>query len=361
MEAEDCPMLPCPNPRVSIILPCRNEAGYIEESLTSILAQDPPEGGFEIIVADGMSTDGSREYLDRMARQHPQVRVLNNLGRIVSTGLNAAITAARGDIIVRMDAHTTYAPDYVRECLAVMNATGADNVGGPMQTRADTFMEEAIRAVFHSRWAVGGARSHRPGYEGFVDTVIYGCWKKEIFDRVGLFDEDLVRNQDDEHNLRIIRSGGKIFQSPRIRSWYRVRGSLTTLFRQYMQYGYWKVLVIRKHTIPASPRHIVPGAFLACICLMVLLGFFWRRGFAAAGSLLILYAIADVMIALLTAAASRWALLPILPIVIGCFHFGYGYGFLRGFFDFVMFNNAPQTQFMRLTRRSYSSQRHPPS
>jgi succinoglycan biosynthesis protein ExoA len=337
-------------PNVSIILPCRNEAEYIEECLTSILKQDLPKGSFEIIVADGMSTDGTREFLDEMSRQYPEVRVLNNLGRIVSTGLNAAIKAARGEIIVRMDAHTTYASDYVRECLAVMKETGADNVGGPMQTRADTFTQQAIRAVFHCRWAVGGALSHRPGYEGFVDTVIYGCWKKQVFERVGLFDEDLVRNQDDEHNLRLTRSGGKIFQSPRIRSWYHVRGSLTALFRQHMQYGYWKVLVIRKHTKPASLRHLVPGAFMACVCLTFFLGLFWRPGFVAAGLLIGFYLIIASIIAVLTAARSRWALLPILPVVIGCFHFGYGYGFLRGVFDFVMFDNAPQTQFMRLTR-----------
>src|SRR6266700_7361104 len=128
-------------PLVSIVLPCRNEAGHVEACIQSILAQDPPEGGMEIIAADGMSTDGTRESLEEMARRHPELRVLNNPGRIVSTGLNAAIRAARGQIIIRMDAHTTYAPDYVRQCLAVMKETGADNVGGPMQTRADTFLE----------------------------------------------------------------------------------------------------------------------------------------------------------------------------------------------------------------------------
>src|ERR1041384_7834240 len=191
----------------------------------------------EIVAADGMSTDSTRKYLEQMAQRHPHLRVLSNPGRIVSTGLNAAIRAARGEIIVRMDAHTRYAPDYVRQCLAVLKETGADNVGGPMQTRADTFLEEAIRAVFHCPWAVGGASSHMPTYEGWVDTVIYGCWNKSVFDRVGLFDEELVRNQDDEHNLRLARSGGKIYQSPRIRSWYQVRGSLPALFRQHMQYG----------------------------------------------------------------------------------------------------------------------------
>jgi glycosyltransferase involved in cell wall biosynthesis len=337
-------------PLVSIVLPCRNEAGHIEACLGSILGQEPPEGGFEVIVADGMSSDGTREYLEGMARRHPQLRLLNNSGRIVSTGLNAAILAARGDIILRMDAHTTYAPDYLRQCVAVMKETGADNVGGPMQTRADTFLEQAIRAVFHCAWAVGGARSHQPDYEGWVDTVIYGCWRRGVFERVGLFDEELVRNQDDEHNLRLRRSGGRVYQSPRIRSWYQVRGSLRTLFRQYMQYGYWKVLVIRKHRLPASLRHIVPGAFVGCIGLLAVLGVFWRPGWWVAAGLALVYALAALLGSLLIASRTRWAYLPVLPAVISCFHLGYGYGFLNGILDFVVLHNAPQTQFVQLTR-----------
>jgi succinoglycan biosynthesis protein ExoA len=342
---------PSAHPRVSIVLPCRNEAGYIEACIRSILAQEPPEGGFEVIAADGMSTDGTREYLEQAARQQPQLRVLNNPGRIVSTGLNAAIRAARGEIVVRMDAHTTYAPDYVKQCLAVMEETGADNVGGPMRTRADTLREKAISAVFHSPWVVGGARSHQPDYEGYVDTVIYGCWKKSVFERVGWFDEELVRNQDDEHNLRLVRSGGRIYQSPRIRSWYHVRGSLTTLFRQYMQYGYWKVLVIRKHQSPASLRHVVPGAFVATLCLLGLLGVFWSAAFWVFVGLSAFYVAAVLVLSLAIAASTQLTLFPALPGAVGCFHFGYGYGFLRGIVDFVVLHNAPQTQFVQLTRK----------
>ena len=336
---------------VSIVLPCRNEQGYIQACLESALKQELPEGSFEILVADGMSTDGTREYLQEMAKEHPQVRFLDNPGRIVSTGLNNAIRAARGEIIVRMDAHTIYAPDYLRQCLAVMQETGADNVGGPMQTTATRFMERAIRAVFHSRFAVGGARSHQADYEGYVDTVIYGCWKRDVFDRIGYFDEELVRNQDDEFNLRLTRSGGKVYQSPRIRSWYHVRGSLSTVFRQYMQYGYWKALVIRKHRMPASFRHLVPGSFLACLCLLLICALFWSPALWAAGGLTLLYAGAALGVSLLTAASSQWVLLPVLPIVIGCYHFGYGYGFLRGVLDLVLLQNAPGTQFVQLTRK----------
>ncbi|MDE3066471.1 MAG: glycosyltransferase family 2 protein [Verrucomicrobiota bacterium] len=338
------------NPLVSIVLPCRNEQGYIQDCLQSILHQEPPDGGLEILVADGMSTDGTREYLEQMAGEHPQVRVLDNPGRIVSTGLNAAIRAARGDVILRMDAHTIYAPDYVRQCLSVLRETGADNVGGPMRTTAATFMERAIRAVFHSAYAVGGARSHRAGYEGCVDTVIYGCWKKEVFECIGCFDEELVRNQDDEHNFRLTRAGGKIYQSARIRSWYHVRGSLKALFRQYMQYGYWKVLVIRKHRVPASWRHLVPGAFVGGLCLLAVVGVFWFPALWMALGLAALYAAAALVLSVAIAARAQWRLFPVLPAVLACFHFGYGYGFLRGILDFVVLNNAPEAKFVQLTR-----------
>lgn len=342
-------------PLVSVILPCRNESGYIEDCLKSILAQEMPDGDFEIIVADGVSNDGTREFLERFCTENPKVRLLSNPGRIVSTGLNATLREARGELIVRMDAHTVYAPNYIKQCLAVLRETGADNVGGPMCTTATTYKERAIRAVFHSPFAVGGARSHNPHFEGYVDTVIYGCWRKSIFDRVGNFDEDLVRNQDDEHNLRISRNGGKIYQSPRIRSWYHVRDSFTTVLRQYMQYGYWKVLVIRNHRLPASVRHLVPAAFVGTLGLLLITGLFWRPALAAAMALGGLYLLAVLGASLLTAARTEWKLLPALPPAFCCFHLGYGYGFLRGIVDFVLFQKAPATKFVQLTRQQRRS------
>jgi glycosyltransferase involved in cell wall biosynthesis len=338
-------------PKVSVILPCRNEAGYIENCINSILAQEPPAGGFEIIVADGVSTDGTREFLQRTSASNPQVKFLNNPGRIVSTGLNAALRAARGEVIIRMDAHTVYAPDYICRCLEALHQTGADNVGGPMRTTATSYRERAIQAVFHSPFAVGGARSHDPDFEGYVDTVIYGCWKKQIFNRVGYFDEELVRNQDDEHNLRIVRSGGKVYQTPCIRSWYHVRNSFKALFCQYMQYGYWKVLVIRNHRVPASFRHVVPAAFLSGLGLLLLLGLLWRPAWGAAVAVGAVYAFALLVASLITAWRNGWTLLPAVSIAFICFHLGYGYGFLRGVLDFVLFQKAPATRFVQLTRR----------
>ena len=339
------------SPMVSVILPCRNEAGYIEDCLQSILTQDVPDVELEIIVADGVSIDGTREYLQRISAENPRVRFLNNPGRIVSTGLNTALREARGEVVVRMDAHTVYAPDYIKQCLAVLRETGADNVGGPMRTTAASYKERAIRAVFHSPFAVGGARSHKADHEGYVDTVIYGCWKRITFERVGNFDEELVRNQDDEHNLRILRSGGKVYQSPRIRSWYHVRDSFTALWKQYMQYGYWKVLVIKKHRLPASIRHVIPAAFVAVLGSLLLTGWFWRPALAAAIALAGLYFLAVLLASFVTACRTEMKLFPVLPVAFGCFHLGYGYGFLRGFVDFVAFQKAPATSFVQLTRK----------
>ncbi len=348
-------MTPVVDPSVSIILPCRNEAGYIEPCLSSILRQEPPEGGFEVLVADGVSTDGTREFLETIAAREPRVRLLDNPGRIVSTGLNAALRAARGGVILRMDAHTDYAPDYMVQCLRVLRETGADNVGGPMRTTADSYRQRVIRAAFHSPFAVGGARSHAPDYEGEVDTVIYGCWRREVFDRVGLFDEELIRNQDDEHNLRLTRSGGRIYQSPRIRSSYHVRDSFGALFRQYLQYGYWKVLVIRKHRLPASWRHLAPAAFVAGLGVLLLAGAFQTTALLAGLGLLALYILAVLIASGITAARSEWRFLPALPLALTCFHLGYGYGFLRGALDFLVLRRAPGAQFVRLTRRPSSA------
>lgn len=172
---------------VSIVIPCRNEKEHIETCLRSILAQETPPGGFEIIVADGMSDDGAREILDRLAAETPHLRVIDNPGRIVSTGLNAAILEARGDIIVRMDAHTKYAPDYLSQCVWVLRETDADNVGGPWVAHGQGLVGQAVAAAFHSPFAVGGARGHDSRYEGIVDTVYLGCWPREVFDRIGFF------------------------------------------------------------------------------------------------------------------------------------------------------------------------------
>ncbi len=322
-------------PAVSVIVPCRNEADHIEGFLESLAAQEPVEGGLEILIADGMSDDGTRDIIGRFAAQHPGVRLVDNPARFAAPGLNQAIAAAQAPVILRMDVHTRYAPDYVRECLAVLEETGADNVGGAARTMASSYMQQANALAYASRFSVGGARFHDEGYEGPVDTLPYGCWRRELFERVGLFDEQLVRNQDDEHNLRIHRAGGRVWQSRRIRSWYAPRSSIGAIYRQYMQYGYWKVAVIRKHRVPASWRHLVPGLFLLALLATGITALlrpdWWWLPAGLAGSYL-----AASLLASLAAAGfgARLRYFPVLPAVYAAYHFGYGIGFLRGLFAF---------------------------
>jgi glycosyltransferase involved in cell wall biosynthesis len=339
-------------PAVSIVVPCRNEKDQIETAIRSILAQEPPSGGFEVIVADGMSDDGTRSILSKLVKENSHLRIVDNPDRIVSTGLNAAIHEARGAVIIRMDAHTVYASDYVRNCLEVLQTTGADNVGGPWVAKGTGTIGRAIAAAFQSPFSFGDRRGHNPNYEGIVDTVYLGCWPRHVFDRVGLFDEELVRNQDDEFNLRLTRAGGKIWQSPLIRSWYRPRSSLMALFRQYVQYGYWKVRVIQKHRIPASVRHVVAAGFVLSLILLFLASLRWPL--AVQGSLLLVgaYAACNITASFFAAGRDGWRLLPILPVVFACYHFAYGYGSLRGALDFLILRRAPHPSYTTLSRTS---------
>jgi succinoglycan biosynthesis protein ExoA len=339
-------------PALSIIIPCRNERDQIGSALQSILAQESPPGEFEVIVADGMSDDGTRSVLAKLAKADSRLRILDNPGRIVSTGLNAAIREARGSVIMRMDAHTRYASDYIRNCLEVLQTTGADNVGGPWVAQGLGIIGRAIAAAFQSPFSFGGRRGHNPDYEGAVETVYLGCWPRRVFDRVGLFDEELVRNQDDEFNLRLTRMGGKIWQSPRIRSWYIPRGSLRALFRQYTQYGYWKVRVIQKHRLPASVRHLVAGGFVLSLIVLLAASLRWPLAVQVLAILVSAYLACNITASSLTAARHDWKLFPILPVVFACYHFAYGFGFLRGVWDFVILRRGPHATYVTLTRPS---------
>ena len=332
-------------------MPVRNEAPYIIPCLQAVLAQDYPADAFEVIIADGMSDDGTRAKIYELASRNARVRLIDNPQRFVSPGLNAALHAARGNIVIRMDAHTEYEPDYVRQCVTVLQETGAACVGGPWRATGRGYWQKAIALGFQSPFSSGGSTSAYVDYEGEVDAVYLGCWRKATLEQIGGFDEELVRNQDDELSLRLVRAGAKLWQSPRIRSWYYPRASLRALFNQYAQYGYWKVRVIQKHTLPASIRHLVPGGFVASLMmLMVLSGFSHTARWLLAG-LVTLYVVTNLGASLLTCgtpATCRY--LPVMPPVFAAYHFGYGYGFLRGLVDFSLRRKGGSNTFSQLTR-----------
>ena len=334
---------------VSFIAPCRNERDHIDAFCADALAQQLPEGWqLQLIVADGGSDDGTLERLQTLAQIEPRLTLVDNPQRIVSSGLNRAIAVASGEVIVRMDVHTRYAVDYVAQCLHAIERSGADNVGGPWRAEGRDGWPGAIAAAFQSRWVAGGARSRSLVYEGEVDTVYLGCWPRATFERFGGFDESLVRNQDDEHNLRIVLGDGRIWQSPAIRSVYSPRDSLAALWRQWLQYGYWKPFVMKKHGQAAAWRHRVPGLFVAALALAGLLAL----AGAGVGPLLVLlglYALVLAGLSLAVASASSWALLWRLPLVVAAQQIGYGVGTLIGVWDAWRYGRGRES-FARLTR-----------
>ena len=265
-------------PFVSVVIPMRNESDWIDRCLGSVLAQDYPADQMEVLVADGMSTDDSPQRLAELAERDPRVRTIENPGLIVPTGLNRAIAAARGDIIMRIDAHTTIERDYMRRGVDALERTGASNVGGPMVCRGGTPIAEAIASAMESRFGIGAA-FHFAKEETECDTVYMGMWPKRVFEEVGLFDEELVRNQDDELSYRIRKAGGKIVLTPSMRSLYQNRESWTALIRQFFQYGVWKVRVLQKHPRQMSVRHFVPPAFQAFVVLALAVGLVWHPAF----------------------------------------------------------------------------------
>ena len=322
-------------PRVSVVMPVRNEEAFLERSLAAIVEQDYPADRLEIIVADGRSDDGTRRVVESFRDRHAGLRLIDNPQKIAAAGLNQAIRAARSEIIVRIDGHTIVAPDYVRQCVAALRRTGADNAGGRMTAVGEGPVGRAVALATSSRFGVGGAAFHYLGREAWVDTVYLGAWPRRVFDRIGLFDESMTRNQDDELNYRLRAHGGRILLSPAIRSRYHNRSTLRSLARQYFQYGLWKVRVLQKHPRQMRPRQLVPALFVAALLASTLAALLvpaaWWLLLAVAGA----YGALNLLSSLWTALRSGPRHLPLLPAVFAILHLAYGAGFLAGLVRFA--------------------------
>lgn len=336
---------------VSIISPCRNEALYIDAFVKSLREQESDGLTFEFLIADGESDDGTLAKLTAWQDTEDRIKVIQNPGRIVSTGLNRAIEAATGDIVVRMDVHTQYNRDYIVQCVRALESSGAMCVGGAWTAHGQQPLQKAIAAAFTSRFGSGAARSRQKDYDGKADTVYLGAWWRKDLLRLGGYDDAFVRNQDDELCLRIVRSGGFVWQSSAIKSAYVPRNSLKSLWRQFFQYGYWKVLVIKKHKIPASVRHIVPVSFIALVVALAVLSFVSLAFGLASLLLVLLYTLASLAAAIGVATRPyRLGELRQIMAAFACMHFGYGLGFAKGVLDFTIFLRGPAPAMARLTR-----------
>ena len=338
---------------ISIIVPCRNEEKFIKETIRRIVAQKGAGRlfNFELLIVDGKSTDNTVKLVEEEARKNNKVTLITNEKKTTPAAFNLGIKNASGKYICILGAHAEISKGYLINCLNTIKKIDSDNVGGTWKAKGQGYLGKAIALSFQNSFAVGGARSHKINYEGYVDSVWGGFYKREVFDKIGLFDEELVRNQDDELNLRLIRSGGKIWQSPEIKSWYYPRSSIIALFKQYVQYGYWKVRVIQKHKIPASIRHIVPGTFVALLVILAVLSPFSQFSLGVLAGLLAFYVTANLGASLLACKEpSKWKYIPVMPIIFAAYHFGYGYGFLHGILDFAILKKQAGSTFTKLTR-----------
>jgi glycosyltransferase involved in cell wall biosynthesis len=324
-------------PKVSIIVPCRNEKKWIGSCLDSICANDFPALDMEVLIVDGMSNDGTREVIQECICKHHNVRLIDNPQKITPTALNHGIAQSRGEIIMRMDAHVDYPRDYIRQLVDLLEARDADNVGGLCLTlpATDTPMASAI-AIGMSHPAGVGNSYFRIGTteERWVDTVPFGCYRKTVFERIGMFDEELVRNQDDEFNLRLIRSGGKILLTPKVVCRYYARDTLPKLWRMYYQYGYFKPLVVRKVKGVMTLRQLLPPLFVLSLAAGGLLSPFSRLFAIAWASLLAIYIAALVACAVPVVFKRGLATGLLLVPVFMTLHVSYGLGYLRGICDF---------------------------
>jgi glycosyltransferase involved in cell wall biosynthesis len=325
------------------MIPTLNEERYIGECVRSLLEQDYPADRMEILVVDGRSDDRTREIVEEISAASPNVRLVDNPRRITPAALNLAIDAARGEVITRIDAHCRYREDYVRLCVETLLETGADNVGGSLITHpgADTTLGHAIVHVQTSRFGMGGAQFRlAEARGGWVDTVPFGTYRRDIFDRVGRFDEDLLRNQDNEFNSRILASGGKIYLNPEIRLHYYSRPTLRGFLRMLSKNALYHWLVLRKTPGAFRLRHMAPALFVAVLILSAAGGLLWPLIWWMGGAVLGLYLLADLAASVQIARREGLRFLAVMPWVFLLCHLRYGLSTWAGFWRFMIFGRT---------------------
>jgi glycosyltransferase involved in cell wall biosynthesis len=327
---------------VSVIVPCRNEKDHIDSCIRSILSQEISHGQMELIVVDGMSNDGTRAILHQLMGEDSRLKVLDNLRKITPCARNIGIRAAIGNYIAILDAHTVYASGYLGTCIALLEEhPEICCAGGPIISVGKSVFGRATAAAMSHPLGVGNAKHRFPKYEGYAEGACFPVFRREIFEKVGLFDENLVRNQDDEFNFRVALSGEKIFLSPRAQCTYYVRESFKQLFWQFFQYGYYRVVVLRKHRLPISLRHFVPIIFFSLVCALSL-GCLWFSGWwnLIAISLPMIYVL-TLIIAGISLRGKQGRLVGLVfPFAAATIHFAYAVGFAWAFFKGASFRTG---------------------
>jgi glycosyltransferase involved in cell wall biosynthesis len=323
-------------PTVSVVIPVLNEERSIAACLEAVVAQDYPAGLVEVLVVDGGSTDGTRAVVERYQGQSARIRLLDNPSGLIPVGLNLGIRASTGAVIARVDARATLDRDYLSRGVGLLHETGANNVGGPVRSVSTGFMGRVLALAMESRFGMGSAapryqesRSHE------VDTVYLGIYPRAVLATIGLYDEELVRDQDDELNFRLRSRGGRVLMSPTLRTRYMNSPSLVRFARQNFLYGHWKVRVFQKHPRMMNWRHLVPPAFALAVLVLAALSYLDRLFAVALGVILGVYVVGAVGAAVTVGRRGAWRHVPFLPVVFAVLHLSWGLGFLAGMVRFL--------------------------
>lgn len=329
---------------ISIVCPIYNESNYISFCIESIINQDYPLDKIEVLFVDGMSTDTTREIVNDFSMKYSFIKLIDNPLRIVSQALNIGIKASSGEIIVRMDAHCIYPNNYLSLLVYYLIELKADNVGGMILTLPanSTNIANAISTVMSHPFGVGNSL-FRIGCKKIkkVDTVPFGCFHRGIFDRIGFFDPDLIRNQDDEFCARIIKSGGKIYLIPDIIIKYFARDNIKKLWLMFYQYGLYKPLVTKKIGFPSTARQFFPLLFVLGIIGGIGISSFNDPAFLVTALILILYFLLSITVSSFEALSQKKTyLLFILPFLFIVLHVSYGWGYLMGIVKFFLLNKT---------------------
>ena len=318
---------------ISVVVPCRNERGYIVECLESILGNDDASGQLEVLVVDGQSEDGTRDVLEEYSQRRPQLRWLDNPARTAPAALNIGIRHSRGDIIMRMDAHCRYPDNYISSLVTWLDRSGADNVGGVWRILpgSDSMIARAIAAALSDPFGAGNAHYRiGTGVARWVDTVPFGCYRRSVFDRIGLFDEELIRNQDDEFNQRLLRNGGRILLVPDVTIDYYARDSIRKVARMHYQYGYFKPLAAQKARRVGTLRQVIPATFLiSLVVTLLLMPWVFVARWALVG-ILGAYLAALLFSIVRNVPRNGLRVSALLAVVFPAIHFSYAFGSVRG-------------------------------
>ena len=316
-------------PFVTIILPVKNERQYITSALNSIFNQNYPKNKIELLIADGCSEDGTTEIIKNFQKNHFNIQLIENFGEIVSEGFNLALSQSIGEYILRIDGHSELPPNYLKNCIELMIKGKTDIVGGCIETLSSGVVGRANSVTQASFFGVGGVkfRNSQQSKAGFVDTLAFGLHKRELFAELGGYDEEMIYNQDDEFNFRVTQAGKKIWMNPILKTKYIARSNYKKLFKQYFNYGLYKVRGFQKRGRIFSIRHLIPSLFLGGLLSSFLIGYLYNYFFPF-NILLGTYIITNIIYSIVK--STSYLMIPFIFISFCVLHISYGTGFIWG-------------------------------